>query len=135
MWVSLRRIFMIKRIEVTEDLLKVIPIIFVQQKIGKTSDEKTIYIDTTHVFSVGMHLLEDMAMALGIYDRAIKGTEDDPEGKAFNEEDTNYMLSLHKYVVDNLYYIETLIHQFVVKGGLEVGEYYCKDNELIWSRK
>jgi len=126
---------MIKRIEVTEDLLKVIPIIFVQQKIGKTSDEKTIYIDTTHVFSVGMHLLEDMAMALGIYDRAIKGTEDDPEGKAFNEEDTNYMLSLHKYVVDNLYYIETLIHQFVVKGGLEVGEYYCKDNELIWSRK
>lgn len=126
---------MIKRIEVTEDLLKVIPIIFVQQKIGKTTDEKTIYVDTTHVFSVGMHLLEDMAMALGIYDRAIKGTEDDPEGKAFNEEDTNYMLSLHKYVVDNLYYIETLIHQFVVKGGLEVGEYYCKDNELIWSRK
>ena len=126
---------MIKRIEVTEDLLKVIPIIFIQQKIGKTSDEKTIYVDTTHVFSVGMHLLEDMAMALGIYDRAIKGTEDDPEGKAFNEEDTNYMLSLHKYVVDNLYYIETLIHQFVVKGGLEVGEYYCKDNELIWSRK
>lgn len=126
---------MIKKIEVTEDLLRVIPIIFVQQKIGKTTDEKTIYVDTTHVFSIGMHLLEDMAMALGIYDRAIKGTEDDPEGKAFNEEDTNYMLSLHKYVVDNLYYIETLIHQFVVKGGLEVGEYYCKDNELIWSRK
>ena len=126
---------MIKRIEVTEDLLKVIPIIFVQQKIGKTTDEKTIYVDTTHVFSVGMHLLEDMAMALGIYDRAIKGTEDDPEGKAFNEEDTNYMLSLHKYVVDNLYYIETLIHQFVVKGGLEIGVYQCKDNELIWGKK
>ena len=95
---------MIKRIEVTEDLLKVIPIIFLQEKTG--FDSKTITIDTSHIFSIGFGLMEDMAMALGIYDRAIKGTEDDPEGKAFSEEDTEYMLSLHKYVVDNIYYIE-----------------------------
>ena len=121
---------MIKRIEVTEDLLKIIPIIFLQEKNG--FDNKTITIDTSHIFSIGFGLIEDMAMALGIYDRAIKGTEDDPEGKAFSEEDTEYMLSLHKYVVDNIYYIESLIHQFVVKGGLKVGVYKCKDNELIW---
>ena len=124
---------MIKRIEVTEDLLKVIPIIFLQEKTG--FDNKTVTIDTSHIFSIGFGLMEDMAMALGIYDRAIKGTEDDPEGKAFSEEDTEYMLSLHKYVVDNIYYIESLIHQYVVKGGLEVGVYKCKDNELIWTRE
>ena len=124
---------MIKRIEVTEDLLKVIPIIFLQEKNG--FDNKTITIDTSHIFSIGFGLIEDMAMALGIYDRAIKGTEDDPEGKAFSEEDTEYMLSLHKYVVDNIYYIESLIHQYVVKGGLEIGVYKCKDNELIWEKE
>ena len=120
---------MIKRIEVTEDLLALIPIIFVQEE----GDDK-IMIDKNHVFSIGMHLLEDMAMALNIYDRAIKGTEDDPEGKAFSEEDTKYMLDLHKYVTDNIYYIETLIHQFATKGGLQVGVYKCKDNELIWEK-
>ncbi len=124
---------MIKRIEVTEDLLKVIPIIFLQEKTG--FDSKTVTIDTSHIFSIGFGLMEDMAMALGIYDRAIKGTEDDPEGKAFSEEDTEYMLSLHKYVVDNIYYIESLIHQYVVKGGLEKGVYKCKDNELIWEKE
>lgn len=124
---------MIKRIEVTEDLLKVIPIIFLQEKNG--FENKTITIDTSHIFSIGFGLMEDMAMALGIYDRAIKGTEDDPEGKAFSEEDTEYMLSLHKYVVDNIYYIESLIHQYVVKGGLEKGVYKCKDNELIWEKE
>ena len=120
---------MIIRINVTEDLLKVIPIIYLQ-----TKGDNEVVIDKTHVFSVGMHLMEDMAMALGIYDKAIKGTEDDPEGKAFPEEDTEYMLSLHKYVVDNLYYIETLIHQYVTKGGLEVGIYKAKDNMLIWEK-
>ena len=124
---------MIVRIEVTEDLLKVIPIIFLQEKNG--FDNKTITIDTSHIFSIGFGLMEDMAMALGIYDRAIKGTEDDPEGKAFSEEDTEYMLSLHRYVVDNIYYIESLIHQYVVKGGLTVGTYKTKDNEMLWTKE
>ena len=121
---------MIKRIEVTEDMLKLIPIIYVQ-----TKGDNELVIDRKHLFEVGSHLLEDMAMALGIIDRAVKGTEEDPEGRAFNNEDTEYMLGLHKYIVDNLYYIESLIHQYVVKGGLEVGTYKAKDNELIWSKE
>jgi len=125
---------MIKRIEITEDILKVIPIIFLQEKVG-LDGSKEVNIDSNHLYSIGFGLIEDLAMALGIYDRAIKGTEDDPEGRAFSEEDTNYILSLHKYVSDNIYYIESLIHQFVVKGGLEVGVYKTKDNELIWLRE
>lgn len=121
---------MIIRINVTEDLLSVIPIIFLQEE----GDDK-IVIDKKHTYNIGFHLLEDLAMALNIYDRAIKGTEDDPEGKAFSEEDTKRMLDLHKYVVDNLYYIELLIHQFATKGGLQVGIYRCKDNELIFEKE
>jgi hypothetical protein len=120
---------MIIKINITEDILKLIPIIFLQEE----GDNK-IVIDKTHMFSIGFSLMEDMAMALGIYDRAIKGTEEDPEGKAFSEEDTNYMLELHKYIVDNLYYIETIIHQFVTKGGISVGTYKAKDNELIFEK-
>ena len=55
---------MIIRINVTEDLLSVIPIIFLQEE----GDDK-IVIDKNHAYSVGMHLLEDLAMALNIYDR------------------------------------------------------------------
>lgn len=124
---------MIKRIEVTEDLLKVIPIFFLQEK--KNFDEnKTITIDSSHLYSIGFGLVEDIAMALGIYDKAIKGTEDDPEGRAFSEEDTERILALHKYVVDNLFYIEALIHQYVTKGGLEVATYKTKDNEILFEK-
>lgn len=125
---------MIIRINVTEDLLKVIPIIFLQQK-KMFDDNQIITIDTSHAYSIGLGMVEDLAMALGIYDHAIKGTEDDAEGRAFNDEDTERILSLHKYVVDNLYYIEMLIHQYVVKGGLEVGVYKAKDNELIFEKE
>ena len=125
---------MIKRIEVTEDLLKVIPIIYLQENV-RGIDDKEIKIDSNHLYNVGMHLLEDLSMALGIYDHAINGTEDDPEGRAFNDEDTERMLSLHKYVVENLYYIETLIHQYAANGGLQVGTYRCKDNELLWEKE
>lgn len=124
---------MIIRIEVTDDLLNVIPIIFLQQK-HELDDSRKVFIDTTHIFSVGMHLLEDMAMALNIYDKAIKGTEDDPDGRAFPEEETERMLSLHKYVTENIYYIESLIHQYATKGGLTKGTYKAKDNELLWEK-
>jgi len=120
---------MIIKLDITEDILKLIPIIFIQTK---GDDEVTI--DKKHLFCIGMHLMEDLAMALGIYDNAIKGTEDDPEGRAYNEKDTEYMLGLHKYIVDNLYYIEILIHQYAVKGGITVGTYKAKDNELIFKK-
>ena len=125
---------MIIRINVTEDLLKVIPIILLQEKMDFNKD-RTITIDSKHLYSIGFGMIEDIAMALGIYGNAIKGTEDDAEGRAFNDEDTERILSLHKYIVDNLYYIEALIHQYVVKGGLEVGIYKTKDNMLLFEKE
>ena len=75
-----------------------------------------------------------MAMALGLEDNAIKGTEESSDGRAFPDDVEEYLLSTHKYIVDNLYYIEMLIHQFVVKGGITAGTYKAKDNDLIFEK-
>ena len=80
-------------------------------------------------------LLEDMCMILGLQDKAIPNTENDADGRAFDEETTKYMIDVYEYVMYNLADIETLIHQFVVKGGLTPGVYACLDNELIWKKE
>lgn len=120
---------MIIRINVTEEVLKLIPIILID-----TEGDDKVFVDRSHLY-IGSHLLEDMAMALGVYDRRIASTEDDAEGYAFPDEDTQKMLDLHGYITKNLFYLESLIHQYVVKGGLEVGVYKAKDNELIWEKE
>lgn|SRR5574344_1098650 len=120
---------MIKKLEITEDHLKLIPFFYMEQ-----TNDNEITFDKRHMYDLGSHLLEDMAFILGKNDCAIKGSDDDPNGRAYTEEATNYMLQLHKYITDNLYYIETLIHQFVVKGGITAGTYKAKDNELIWEK-
>lgn len=120
---------MIKRITITDDLIKVLPLLYIQ-----TEGDDVVYINRKWLLG-GTHLLEDMSFALGIHDRGIAGTEDDAEGVAFNEDDTKMMMDLYQYVSDNLFYIESLIHQFSVKGGLTKGTYKCIDNELIWEKE
>ena len=41
------------------------------------------------------------------------------------------MLDTYRYVSDNLYLIETLLHQKVFEG-VKVGHYKAKDSDLIW---
>ena len=120
---------MIITLNLKKDHLKLIPFFFVQE----FEDDK-VGIDTNIILNMGSHLLEDMAMILGLEDKALKNTQNDAEGRAFDEETEKYMLSLFDYIVDYFYYIETLIHQFVVKGGITVGTYQAKDNELIWEK-
>ena len=76
-----------------------------------------------------------MSMILGLRDKMIPNTQNDADGMAFDDETESYMKGLYDYLVDNLYDIETLIHQFVVNGGLSVGTYVCKDNEMLWERE
>ena len=117
---------MIIRLKLTDEHLKLIPAFFIQEP-----DENTIVINKDWLFG-GTHLLEDLSYILGV--DPIKGTEEDSDGKAFSDEDTNHMLEVFNYVKDNLYYIESLIHQCASKGGITSGEYKCKDNEVIWKR-
>ena len=73
-------------------------------------------------------------MVLGLRDKAIKNTENDANGRAFPTDIEKYIFSVYNYVKDNLYLLETLIHQFVIKGGITPGVYECDDIDLIWHR-
>lgn len=121
---------MIIRLKLNEDHLKLIPFFY----INEVSDEE-IEISRNNLFNLNNRLLEDISMMLGLYDKAIENTKDDADGRAFDDETTQYMVDIYKYVNDNLYYIETLIHQYVVKGGISVGTYKALDNELIWEKE
>lgn len=120
---------MVKKITLTEEHLKLIPFLFIQE-----FDDEQVGIDKEIMFNLGSHLLEDMAMILGYMDKVIENTKDDAEGRAFDDDTEKHMLDLFNYLVDNLYYIEILIHQFVVKGGLTVGTYKAFDDELIFEK-
>ena len=120
---------MIKRITLTKEHLKLIPFFYEQEE----GDNKIVF-DKTHLYNLGSHLLEDLAMILGYNDSAIKGTEEDPDGKAFPDEIEAHMLEVHNYIVDNFFSIQSLLHFYVTRRGLTEGEYKCKDNELIWEK-
>lgn len=120
---------MVKRLTVTEDHLKLIPFVLLED------DDNDVKISKTLVFDIQSSVLDDISLILGIRDRAIPNTENDAEGRAFSEEDEKYMLDLYHDIVDNLYFWETLIHQFVCRGGISKGVYKCLDNELIWEKE
>ena len=121
---------MVIRLELTKDHLKLIPFFFVQE-----FDDEKVGVDKNIMFNMGSHLLEDMAIILGLENKAIKNTQFDAEGRAFDEETEKYMLSLYDFFNENFYFIETLIHQFVIQGGLTEGIYTALDNELIWKKE
>ena len=120
---------MIKRLNVTEDHLKLIPFILLED------DDNEVRINKTLVFDIQSTVLDDISLILGIRDRAIENTENDADGRAFSDEDEKYMLGLYHSIVDDLYYWESLIHQYVCRGGIEIGVYKCIDNELIWEKE
>lgn len=120
---------MIIRLKLNEDHLKLIPFFY----INEVSDEE-IEISRNNLFNLNNRLLEDISMMLGLYDKAIVNTKNDADGRAFDDETTQYMIDIYNYVNENLYYIETLIHQYVVRGGITVGTYKALDNELIWEK-
>lgn len=121
---------MIKRITLTEDHIKLISLLRFEE------DEKneTLVIDKFDPYMLSGRL-EDLAMALGMIDKMIPGTEDDAEGGAFPDDIEAYILRVHHYIIDHLYDIEVLVHQLAFRGGITPGTYKCIDNEEIWSKE
>lgn len=119
---------MIKRITLTEDHIKLISLL----KFDEDEKNNFLVIDKYDPYMLSGRL-EDIALALGVFDKMIPGTENDADGGAFPDDVEKYLLDTHHYVVDNLKDIESLIHQFVFKGGLSAGTYKCIDNEMIWA--
>ena len=84
------------KITLTDDHLKLIPMFFVQE-----FNDDEVGITRKQMFNIGSHLLEDMAIILNLMDKAIPNTEDDPNGRAFEDEAESYMLELYNYLNEN----------------------------------
>lgn len=121
---------MIKRITLTEDHLKLINLIrFEDDEINNK-----IMVDKINPYILSGKL-ENIAFALGLSHLAIPNSNESEYGAAFPDETEKYMLDIHHYIVDNLYDIEVLIHQMVLKGGITPGTYKCVDTEEIWIKE
>ena len=119
---------MVKKLELTEDILKLISNIHFKDY-GESDGEK-FFIDLYGLYG-GSYVFEDISYLLGRYDEHIAGTEDLPTGPRFEQEFEDYMWSIHSFIVDNLDSVEELVHWFSNKGGLKVGT-YKKGNDGIW---
>lgn len=116
-------------VNLTEDHLKLIRNLNVQ-----ALTDETVGIVKDNLYG-GTYKYEQMALILGLTDKAVPGTEEDMEtGTLYEKEAQLYMLELDKYINENLLNIEEILHQFCLKGGLTVGKYVCKDYQHIWHR-
>lgn len=119
---------MILHLDLTEDHLKLIRFLNVEDK-----DDDFLKINKKTMLTMQTHILDDVAMILGLRDKAIANTEEDADGAAYPDDVEKYMLDTYNYVSNNLFLIETLLHQMVMEG-IKPGSYKTKDNEMIWEK-
>ena len=117
---------MILHLNLTEDHLKLVRFLNVEDK-----DDDFLKINKKVMLTMQTHILDDVAMILGLRDKAIKNTSEDADGSAYPDDVEKYMLDTYHYVSDNLYLIETLLHQHVF-DGIKPGHYKAKDSDLIF---
>jgi hypothetical protein len=125
---------MVVKIKLTDDILALVSNIH----FGRLPDVNTITkaqltwgIDFFSLYG-GSFALEDISYIIGKYNEHIPGTEEDPMGPRFPKELEDYMWEIHTYIVDNIEYIEDLVHYYSNKGGLKKGTYKCKDYNKVW---
>ena len=125
-------------VTLTDDMLKLVSRInFVQfpvQEEWQSRQNLTWGIDLNSLYG-GSFMLEDVSFILGIYDKHIEGTENNPTGPQFPEELESYMWEIHSYILEHLQDIEEIVHQFCNRGGVKAGTYKAKSNERIWEFK
>ena len=127
---------MIKKITLTEDHLKLISAIKVEEfQFGADSGNGELGwgFNQYNLFG-GTYVLEDVAIILGKYDQHIEGTEEDPQGMDFPEDVKNYMWECYSYIWENMVYIMSLVLYYSTRGGLIPGTYKCKDTVREWTR-
>ena len=120
---------MILHLNLTEDHLKLVRFLNIEDK-----DDDVLTINKKVMLTMQTHILDDVAMILGLKDKAIKNTTEDADGAAYPDDVEKYLLDTYHYVSDNMFLIESLLHQRVMEG-IQPGEYVCKDNEMVWTKK
>lgn len=113
------------KINITEDHIKLIK----EFKVEKINDTYTGF-DTINPYG-GDYLMEDLAMILGYWDKAVDGTEKDYDGRKFGLDIEQKMLDIHMYLMNNLEFILTIITQFIMTG-VKPGLYTAIDYNLHW---
>ena len=83
----------------------------------------------------GTNLYEDMANILGWQDKVIPETLENVMGPRYEDEFQQKMEEYDAFIVENLVFLEQILHQFCDKGGLNPGVSSCVDNVQIWSYK
>ena len=126
----------IVKIKLTKDILTLITNIHFEKVPDLKSTDKYPLTWGINFFSLqgGSFVFEDIAYIIGKYDEHIPGTEENPLGPQFPKELEDYMWEIHSYIVDNIEYIEDLVHYYCNKGGLQEGVYKCKSNEKAWTK-
>ena len=117
----------ILHLNLTEDHLKLVRFLNIEDK-----DDDVLTINKKVMLTMQTHILDDVAMILGLKDKAIKGTEEDADGSAYPDEVEKYMLDTYNYVSDNMFLIEMLLHQHVM-DGIKPGHYKAKDTDLVFT--
>lgn len=121
---------MIKRLTLTDEHIRLISFIHFEE--NENTRSLLVNLDDPYELS---GRLQDIALVLGYQDKAIPGTQNDPEGAAFPDDIEEHLLSVHRYVIENLYYIESLIHQMFFKEIITPGTYKCIDIEGVWEKE
>jgi hypothetical protein len=117
------------KINLTEEHIKLIK----NFKVERINDIHVGF-DTINPYG-GSYLLEELAMILGYWDKAIEGSETDLiHGRRFGLENEQAMLDIHKYVVDNFMFITSILIQFA-DSGLKPGTYSSLDYYINWEYK
>ena len=126
----------VKKLKLTEDHIKLIQAMN-PVKFEFDDDSKNAHIGVGYDnFSLwgGSYLYEDIALVLGFFEESLEGTENDYTGRRYSPEREEHMNELYDFFDENLYYIESLVHQFASKGGLTPGTYKCIDYQLNWEK-
>lgn len=109
----------------TEDIIKFIKLMNV-----KRFNDAQIGFDSYELYPES-HLFDFMALILDLQDHRIKGTEENPLGAEYDEETTKYLHEIDSFIVENLEYIEDILHQFC-DVGIKPGKYSCLAYQRIW---
>ena len=113
------------KIELKEDHIKLI-----ENFKFKHLNDYVFGVDTINPYG-GDFLFEDLAIILGVWDKHVKGTEYDIDGRKYGSKLENEMISIHSYVMDNIdLIIDILFNQ--INTGLKSGIYTYNRTTNKW---
>lgn len=82
----------------------------------------------------GSFPIEDIALILGYFDKAIPGSENEIQGRYFPEDLQTKFLDLYEDITRNMEYMFSLLIYFTDKGGLTPGTYRCNPRIKDWEK-